>query len=310
MAAFLASGASNQPGIFEVLRYWRPDPFWIGLIVVAGWLYLRAARSPQAFDVRVPHSPWKTRAFIAGLVVLALGTLSPIQHYGNEVLFIDFLAFLLVTMVAPPLLLVASPLTLAFRVSSPTARRRLRAFYRSTFFRWLTFPITSWLVFAVATYLWQFSGLTGLAARNPIVRDIQLLSLLLVSLLFWMPALCADPVRWRIPFPLRGLYVFVEMTHKALFGAMFLATSRPIHGYFAQHAPAWGPEPLLDQRIAILVLWIGGNLIFAVVLVGIIIRWMAYEGRNSRRVDLRLARERDAERARRAALDQVFQKPV
>ena len=310
MAMFLAAGSSEAPGFSAIFHNWRPDPLWIGLILTIGWLYLRAARSPAATEPRVPHRRWQTRAFVAGLVVLAVGTLSPIVHYGNQVLSVNFFGFLLVTMVAPPLLLLGSPLTLAFRVSGPAARRRLRWLYRSTLLRWMTFPITSWLVFAVATYLWQFSGLTGLAARNAVVRDVQLLSLLVISVLFWMPAMCTDPVRWRIPFPLRGLYIFVEMTHKALFGAMFLATSRPFHGYFARHAPAWAPDPLLDQRLAILVLWLGGNLIFVVVLVGIIVRWMGYEARSTRRLDIRLAREREAITRHKAAIEQVFQKPV
>src|SRR5438045_6998825 len=29
-----------------------------------------------------------------------------------------------------------------------------------------------------------------------------------------LPIFCADPLRWRMAYPLRALYVFVEMTHK------------------------------------------------------------------------------------------------
>jgi putative copper resistance protein D len=301
---------NDAPGLPEILSHFVADPLWIVLLVGAGVWYgvtlRRADRTPR--KSRQPR--WKVAAFYAGLVVLAVGTLSPIEHYGNDLLWIDFIGFLLITMIGAPLVVLGSPLTLAFRAATPEGAKRLRAFYRSAPMRWLTFPITSGLLFASVTYLWQFSGLTDTATQNIFVREIQELSLLFVSLLFWTPALCTDPVRWRIPYPLRVLYVFVEMTHKALFGAMLLALDRPVHTAMAARLPAWAPSGLDDQRLGIVILWMGGNVIFFGTVVGIIVRWMQYEGRHTARVDRQLAIERASAKRRAAALEQVFRKPV
>nr|WP_133117634.1 cytochrome c oxidase assembly protein [Tepidiforma thermophila] len=99
------------------------------------------------------------------------------------------------------LLLLGAPLTLAFRVASPAGRRRLRALYRSRLAAVLTFPVFTWLLFAVLTYLWQFTRLTDLAAEHGLLRDFQLASLLLTGLLFWMPALAIDPLAGASPTP-------------------------------------------------------------------------------------------------------------
>jgi putative copper resistance protein D len=117
-------------------------------------------------------------------------------------------------------------------------------------------------------------------------------------------------MRWRLPHPLRALYIFVEMTHKALFGAMFLSMSRAFHDSASRNAPDWAPNALADQRVAILILWIGGNMVFLAVLVGVINRWLAYEQRNQRRTDLRLRLAREQAQRKRAALDQVFTRGV
>ena len=300
----------QAPGIADVLRHWTPDVLWIGMLLGAGGLYYRGLRVVNGAQPRLRHPAWKAWSFGVGLALLAVATLSPVEYYGNQMLWVDFLGFLLITLWAPPLLLLGSPLTLAFRASGPKMRRRLRRAYRSPLVRWLTFPIASWLIFAVATYLWQFSVLTDLAAQHRLVREAQEVSLLAVALLFWLPALCADPVRWRIAYPLRGLYVFVEMTHKALFAAMFLSVTSPFHSYIAAHMPAYGPGPLDDQRKAIMILWLGGNLVFVAALAGIIARWMQYEGRTTARLDARLAKEREAARRHREALEQVFRKGV
>jgi putative membrane protein len=239
-----------------------------------------------------------------------LAVQGPLEHYGNQLLWANFTSFLLVTMVAAPLFVLATPLTLAFRVTGPAGRARLRRFYRGIPMSWLTFPVVAWLAFAVVTYVWQFTALTSIAAQNAAVRDIQMLSLLLVGLLFWYPAFAVDPIRWRLAYPLRGLYVLLELTHKGLFGGMFLSMETPFHGYFAENLPAWGPTAMHDQRLAILVLWLGGNLIFVAALISIAVGWSRYEARNSRRIDRRLERERAAQRRHREALEQVFQRPV
>jgi cytochrome c oxidase assembly factor CtaG len=295
-------------GLGDILATTSVDISWLLLLFVGGAVYLYGATRPAARRGRKPHSLRATFAFILGLVMLWVGTQSPLQHYGNTFVWANFTSFLFVTMIAAPLLVAGSPLTLAFRVSGKERRRQLRWLYQRSPFSWLFHPVSAWLLFAVVTYLWQFSGLTEAAAKNGLVRDIQFLTLLLVGIIFWTPALCADPVRWRMAFPLRGLYVLVEMVHKGLFGGMFLSMETPFHDHFADNLPAWGPSAMDDQRIGIVILWIGGNVIFVAVLAAIAVSWVRYEARNSARVDRRLALANEARRRRRAALDQVFQK--
>jgi putative membrane protein len=299
----------QAPGFSDVFSHFAFDPAWWLIIAAAGALYtvawVRSRRLPCC-----GHPAWKLAVFLAGLVALAVAVVSPLEYYGNQVLWLNFLGFLVLTMMAAPLLLLGSPLTLAFRVAGPGRRVALRRAYRSWPVTVATHPVASWLGFAVFTYAWQFSWLTDEAASNVFVRDTQQVTLLLVSLCFWTPALCADPLRWRMAYPLRALYVFVEMTHKGLFGGMFLSMNHAFHPGFAAGLPAWAPDPIDDQRLGILILWIGGNIIFIAALIGIIIGWMAYERRNTHRTDWRLRLQREAEARRRAALEQVFHKTV
>lgn len=293
----------QSPGIAEVLSHMAVDLPWLAAMMAAGLLYGLGLRHAQPAFRR---ARLRALSFYVGLTAVAIGTQGPIEHYGNQLLLVNFGGFLLISMVAPPLLLAGAPLTLAFHAAGPRGRARLRAFYRRPPLAWLTFPVVSWLLFAVVTYAWQFSGLTEVASRNVFVRDAQQLSLLAVGLLFWYPALAVDPLHWRLAFPLRVLYVMLEMVHKSLFGGMFLALNSPFHESFAEGLPAWGPSAMMDQRIAILVLWIGGNLVFLAALVAIVWKWMQYETRNNVRTDRRLAREREARLKRQAALEQIF----
>lgn len=309
--AKLPSMAEDAPTFAQAAADFRFDLPWLVVIVAMGTWYGLAFLRARRLGPRRAHPGLRAVAFAAGVLALVAGVLSPISRYGDQFLWVNFLGMFLVTMVAAPLLVLGAPLTLAFRVASPRRRRFLRWVYRGRLAAVLTFPVVAWLIFAVATYAWQFTGLTDAAARHWVVRDLQQGSLFAVSLLFWTPALCADPVRWRMAHPLRALYVFVEMTHKGLFGGMFLSATRTFHPGFGERLPEWTTiTPLFDQRLGIGILWVGGNLVFVVAVASLVLGWVAYERRNARRVDYRLALAREARRKRDAALQQVFEKGV
>lgn len=300
----------SPPTLGEILGMTSFDLHWIVLLAGAAVLYFIGVRRARTGRPVLRFLGLRSAAFILGLIAMWVAVQSPIEHFGNHFLWANFTSFLLITMVAAPLFVLATPLTLAFRVSGPRWRSRLRTFYRRFPVTWLTFPPVAWLAFAVVTYVWQFSSLTTFAAQHAAVRDVQMLTLLLVGLMFWYPAFAVDPIHWRIAHPLRGLYVLLEMTHKGLFGGMFLSMATPFHDHFANNLPDWGPSAMVDQRLGILILWIFGNLIFIAALVAIVTGWLQYEARNSRRVDRRLAIEREADARRKAALEQIFHKPV
>ena len=300
--------SETAPAFAEVMGQFAFDAPWYGLLLLVAAFYAVAWLRVRAERPRVPPGWRKLGAFMLGLVLIFVATQSPLEHYGSQLLWADFGGMLLLTMIAPPLLLLGSPLTLAFRVSGPRGRARLRRLYRGRAARVVAMPIVSWLAFAVVTYAWQFTALTEEAAANVFLADVQQLSLLAVSLLFWWPALCADPVPWRMSHPLRVLYVAVEMTHKALFGAMFLSLNTPIHENFAANAPAWAPSAMTDQGVAILVLWVGGSLVFLAALAAIAVGWIRYEARQSHRIDRRLEAEREARRQRARALGGAFER--
>ena len=299
----------TAPGVAEVFGHFAFDLPWYTAAVFAVALYVGALRLVRRAGPRVPPSLWRAVAFVAGAVLVLVATQTPLEHYGNQLLWADFAGMFLLTMAAPPLILLGAPLTLAFRANGRRGRARLRRLYRGRVARVAGMPVTAWLLFAVVTYLWQFTSLTEQAATNVFVRDAQQLSLLAVGLLFWWPALNADPVPWRMSHPLRVLYVSVEMTHKALFGGMFLSLNTPVHETFAANAPLWSISAMADQRLAILILWVGGSLAFLVALASIAVGWVGYEARSAARIDRRLDEQRRARRERDRALGEVFEAP-
>lgn len=148
------------PNLAEALSHFPLDFAWLAVLGLASGLYVRAFRRVPRGAAQPGHPTWKLLAFHGGLFTVALAVSSPIEYYGNALLWMNFLGFLILTMVAAPLILLGSPLTLAFRVAGPAGRSRLRRLYRGRLLTVATFPVVSWLAFAVVTYAWQFTSLT------------------------------------------------------------------------------------------------------------------------------------------------------
>jgi len=292
------------------LASWRPDPILGALVAGAGVWYLAARQRATRDGRRRQPEAWRAWAFGAGLAVLAAAWLSPLSGLDRHLLSAAFGSMFLVSTLAPALVLLGQPLTLAFRTSGRAGRQRLRRITRSFPVRLVTFPVTAWLLYAGVTYAWQFSSLADWAMQQQAWWLVEQLTLFAAGAIFWWPALCSDPPPWRMGYTLRVFYVFVEMTHKGLFGGMFLAAQEPFHPDIAARLPAWAPSAMTDQRLGILLVWVGGSLVFFFAIVGIVRRWMAYDARYSRRLDARIARQREAERRRQTALEQVFRRPL
>jgi putative copper resistance protein D len=60
--------------------------------------------------------------------------------------------------------------------------------------------------------------------------------------------------------------------------------------------------PLDDQRLAGGLMWIGGDLLFLLAIVALVVAWMRQEERNAPRVDARVAAQRAEMDRRQAAL--------
>jgi putative copper resistance protein D len=294
-APVLAHGAAAPDPTFPgVLFDWRIDPLALGILVAAAavwiWLTRRVARAHPAN----PHPGYRSWFFGLGLLAIALALLSPIEAYEGQLFSVHMIQHMLLELVAAPLLLAAAPITLALRAASPPVRRGLLTILHSPVLKVLSFPVVAWVLFAAVNWGWHFSTLYDQALENELLHYFQHATFLAAALLFWWPAIGADPSPWRLPFPVRLLYLFLAMPQNSFLGVALLQSSTVLYPHYVTNLRAWGPSPLEDQQLGGMIMWVFGDMAFLVGMAVVVWLWSRDEERRTVRLDRRLARERAA----------------
>jgi putative copper resistance protein D len=153
--------------------------------------------------------------------------------------------------------------------------------------RVLAFPVVAWLVFAGVMWVSHFSPLFEAALEDPLVHDLEHLLFLGSALLFWWPAVAVDPGPWRMPHPLRAMYVFLQMPQNTFLAVVILGTTSVLYPHYATLVRPWGPTALEDQQAAAGIMWLAGDGIFLAAILAILVGWMRSEGRDTARTDRR-----------------------
>ena len=289
LAHGLATPAPTLPG---VLLEWSFDPLAVIGLVAAGAAYRWATVRVRRSHPRNPHPAHRSWLFGAGLLTIGLALLSPIEAYEGTLFSVHMVQHMLLELVAAPLLLAGAPITLTLRVASPGVRRRLLAVLRSRAVHVISFPVVAWLLFAAVNWGWHFSSLYNDALENVALHYVQHATFLGAALLFWWPAIGADPSPWRLPHPVRLLYLFLAMPQNSFLGVALMSASTVLYPHYATNVRDWGMTPLEDQALGGVLMWVVGDLAFLAAMMLVVVGWMRHEDRRTARMDARLAAER------------------
>ena len=292
-ARALAHGTEAPlPTVPGVLGAWSFDPLVVAGLAGVALLYAWAVRRVNLAHGANPHPAFRSWLFGGGLVAIGLALLSPIEAYEGQLFSVHMIQHLLLELVAAPLLLAGAPITLALRVSTPPVRRRLLTVLQSRFVHVLSFPVIAWLLFAAVNWGWHFSVFYDQALENQLLHYFQHATFLGAALLFWWPAIGADPSPWRLAHPVRLLYLFLAMPQNSFLGVALLSASTVLYPHYVTNARNWGPTPLEDQQMGGMLMWVGGDLAFLAGMALVVVLWMRHEDRRTARLDARLAAQR------------------
>ena len=294
-ATALAHGSHAPAPTFPgVLLAWHFDPLVVVLLGATAAAYLWAVLRVNRAHPANPQPRIRTWLFMSGLVAIGVALLSPIEAYEGSLFSVHMGQHLLLMLVAPQLLLGGGPITLTLRVSTPTIRRRLLWVLHSPVVKAISFPVVTWVLFAAVNWGWHFSTLYDEALENQLLHYFQHATFLGAALLFWWPVVGVDPSPWRLPYPVKLFYLFLALPQNSFLGVALLSAGTVLYPHYVTNLLTWGPDPLADQQLGGVLMWVAGDIAFLIGMAVVIVAWMRHEERKTARLDERLAAERAA----------------
>ncbi|MGH3684835.1 MAG: cytochrome c oxidase assembly protein [Pseudonocardiaceae bacterium] len=271
----LGYNLAGPPTPGRLLLDWRPDlVLGVAALALAG-AYLagvrRLARRGEVWAVG------RTAAWLSGCTVILIATSSGIGRYSMAMFSIHLGAHLLLSMLAPILLVLGGPVTLGLRAlpprSPPGPREWLVAFARSWVVRMSTHPWMA-LGMSVASFFVMYStGLYDAVESSHWAHLVMNMHSLLMGYPFYWLIIGVDPVPHRLSQVGKLGLLLAIMPLYAFFGIFLLSSSTVIGGdFYRALALPFVPDLLADQRTAGAMVWVLGEIPIVVLLIVLLAR--------------------------------------
>lgn len=240
--------------------------------VLAAAAYLRGLvtlrRHPQGRRQQRGR-PW---VLAAGVLVVVVITATPLGELLEHRMWTHMTQHVVLIMVAGPLLAWSAPGPVLLAGLPHGVRRPVvRVFHRLPVAVVFSAP-AAWILQVAAMWIWHLPAAYDLAVQNEFAHVIEHACFLLTAWLFWWHLL--SPSRRRLQGMPAVFYLAASVPPGAALGAVLTFPQHTLYPAQAHLAAEAGIDPLLDQRIAGLVMWVPLDFAYLVLAVLLFARWL------------------------------------
>lgn len=258
---------------------WNFEPWLLALLALsAGGYLLGLLRLWRQAGRGRGVTPSQAGAFGLGWLALVIALVTPLDSLGGYLFSAHMVQHELLMVVAAPLLVLGRPLATWAWALPPAQRRGLGlAFQRrgwAPLWSALTDPLVAWSVHALALWVWHLPVLFNASLTHEGVHIAQHASFLVTALFFWWAVLGHDP-RGRFGPGHSLASLFTTMLHTGALGALLTLSPTPWYAEYLPRAALLGFDPVQDQQLGGLVMWVPGGLAYAVAALAVLGRMLA-----------------------------------
>jgi putative membrane protein len=266
----------------DLWAHWNTNPLLLGALLIPLLLFKRGSGT-------YPLLNWRKLAFIAGIAILMLALISPLDALSGALFSAHMIQHLLLILIAAPLLILSRPLAPFLRALPASWARTPGILIQKPFiqriWRQLSSNTTALFLHILALWLWHLPALYSLALLNPVVHALEHASFFLTAALFWWAIYRSNDYAPRV------LSVFIVMMASSLLGALMTFATQPWYPEHEPYTSAWGLNALEDQQLAGLFMWIPPGFIYVLIAAFILAAWINSVERKTLERERRLAKE-------------------
>lgn len=274
--ALLALDLTAHEGEVHAAPGWLdrfPDMLVVVLLATSITLYLVGA-IPMAR--RGSIRPWHVASFVAGWLVLVIALASPVDDLSDVLFSVHMTQHELLMLIAAPLIVMGRPLVpllkaLPQKVRGGFTRLSTRSGSRVVW-RFLTNPVNVWVINVVVLLGWHLPMFYEAALRSELVHFVQHAMFVIAAVLFWWAI--THGRYGRFGYGMAAIYVFATALVSGALGALITVAPRLIYPIYEGRTIAVGADPLADQQLAGLIMWIPAGVILLILALSFMAAWL------------------------------------
>ena len=234
-----------------------------------------------------------TACFLGAMTALTLAYASPLNAWAHTVFWAHMSQHLLVLMIAGPLLVLSSPLRLAFLNLNRDGRRRLIGVLRSRPVGILTRPTVGWLLFASVLLGSHVPFVMNWSVSDHDAMDFVIRPLYLAAaFVFYYPLIGRDLIAKRPPSSVRVVSLGLMMIPETVLGMVIHFAPVPLYDAYLRTTGAVGVDALTDQKFAGAMMWAIAMVLDGFWMMLAALDWWRDQERETTRLERREQRER------------------
>jgi len=243
---------------------WNVDVLLVGGLALSAWTYARGR-----IRTRGASETWQARCFAGALAVVAVALVSPLDALSGVLASAHMVQHVLLLLVAAPLLALSAPGTTLLRGAPPAVRRATGRWRRRL--RPLGNPAAVWALHVATIWFWHAAVPYDAALDSHVIHVTEHASFLLTGLAFWRVVLGA---RGAVSNGFGILLVFTMAMQSVFLSALLTFASSPWYSGYESTTAAWRLDPLADQQLAGVIMWIPAGLVYLGVALALLVRWI------------------------------------
>jgi len=282
------------------LTEWNVDLLWA--LVCAFGIFFYVAGVVRLHRRGDGWSLGRTVSWVAGMLVLFYVTNGAPNVYEPYLFSAHMLSHMVLGMVIPVLLVPGAPVTLALRAirkrtdGTRGPREWIMILVHSRYAHVISNPIVAAVLFAGSLFVFYYTSLFSWATTTHLGHYWMIVHFLIVGYLFVQSMIGIDPVKGRLPYPLRIVVLLATMGFHAFFGiGIMTATGLFLADWYGAMGRTWGVTPMQDQYAAGGIAWSVGEIPTVAMAIVVAIMWSRSDGREAKRKDRQADRDGDAE---------------
>ncbi len=209
---------------------------------------------------------FKFCCWLMGIICISLAFVGPIASQAHHHFMYHMIGHILVGMLGPFLLVLASPITLLFNILPVKYARKLAAILKRRLFKILSDPIVTTILNVGGLWILYTTDLFSLMHENSMIANLIHLHMFLAGYAFTFSILCIDSTAHKTSFTYRATILILAIAAHGILSKLLYV-----------HPPSGISRS--EAEVGAIVMYYGGDLIDLGLIFVLCLQWYRIRGR-------------------------------